>query len=102
RSAGGAAVVFLCAVFERSMYKYPHPTGYRVVLMEAGHIAQNLLLAATAHDLAAAPTCAISDRAVEELLGLDRVGQAALHAVALGARAAQPSPADPVIVHRVR
>jgi SagB-type dehydrogenase family enzyme len=96
--ADAGAVVLLVAFFERSMWKYPHPTGFRVVLIEAGHIAQNLLLAATAHDLAAAPTCAISDAAVEELLGLDRVTQAAIHAVALGARSPRPSPNDPVVI----
>jgi SagB-type dehydrogenase family enzyme len=88
------AVVFLVATFARSSWKYPHPGALRVVYLEAGHIAQNLLLAATAHGLAATPTCAIADAAVEGLLGLDRIGQAALHAVALGARAARPSSAD--------
>jgi len=85
--ARAGAVIVLVAHFERSAWKYMHATGLRVVLIEAGHIAQNLLLAATAHDLAAAPTCALSDRGLEELLGLDRVAQAAVHAVALGARA---------------
>jgi SagB-type dehydrogenase family enzyme len=100
--ADAAAVVLLVAHFDRCTWKYPHPTGFRVLLLEAGHIAQNVLLAATAHDLAATPTCAISDHAVEEFLGLDRVTQAAVHAIALGPRAAQPSPADPVIVERLR
>ncbi|MDV4159365.1 MULTISPECIES: nitroreductase family protein [Rhizobium] len=36
-----------------------HPTGFRVVLIEAGHIAQNMLLAATASGLVATPTCAL-------------------------------------------
>ena len=88
------AVVFLVASFERSMWKYPHPTGYRVVVLEAGHIAQNMLLAATSHGLAATPTCALADRVVEELLGLDRVTQAAIHSVALGVRSPRPSMAD--------
>jgi len=92
--ADAAAVVFLAASFERCWWKYPHPTGFRVVLLEAGHIAQNLLLAAAAHGLAAVPTCALADRAVEEALGLDRLKQAAVHAVALGVRAAAPSPFD--------
>ncbi|MGO7624572.1 nitroreductase family protein, partial [Rhizobium ruizarguesonis] len=38
-----------------------HPTGFRVVLIEAGHIAQNMLLAATASGLVATPTCALND-----------------------------------------
>jgi len=100
--ADAAAVVILVGHFQRCAWKYPHPTGFRVLLIEAGHVAQNLLLAATAHGLAATPTCAIDDRAVEALLGLDRIKQAAVHAVALGPRAAEPSPVDPVVVERVR
>ena len=101
--AGAAAVVILVASFERCWWKYPHPTGFRVVLLEAGHIAQNLLLAAAEHDLAATPTCAVSDRALEELIGLDRVTQAAVHTVALGRRAPAPSYADlPSIVPNPR
>jgi SagB-type dehydrogenase family enzyme len=92
--ADAGAVIFLVAHFERCWWKYPHPTGFRVVLLEAGHIAQNLLLAATAHGIAATPTCALADRAVEELLRLDRVKEAAVHSVALGVRAAAPSPYD--------
>jgi len=92
--AAAGAIVFLVADFKRCWWKYPHPTGFRVVLLEAGHIAQNLLVTAAAHGLAATPTCALSDFAVEELLGLDRVTQAAVHSVALGARAPGPSLAD--------
>ncbi|HEX2691028.1 MAG TPA: SagB/ThcOx family dehydrogenase [Kofleriaceae bacterium] len=88
------AIVFLVAHFDRCAWKYPHPTGFRVVLLEAGHVAQNLLLAATAHGLAAAPTSAISDELVEELCGLDRIRQAAVHAVALGVRSPHPSSVD--------
>jgi SagB-type dehydrogenase family enzyme len=58
-----AAVVLLAARFERTMWKYGHPNSYRVVLIEAGHIAQNILLAATAEDLAAAPTRRLAGRA---------------------------------------
>src|SRR5262249_39757680 len=88
------AIIFLVADFQRCWWKYPHPTGFRVILLEAGHVAQNLLLAAAHHRLAATPTCALSDRAVEVLLGLDRVTKAAVHSVALGVRAAFPSRAD--------
>jgi nitroreductase len=65
-----------------------------VVLLEAGHIAQNILLAATARGLASAPTCAITDRVAERLCGLDPVTQAAVYAVAVGPRSALRSRAD--------
>src|SRR4029079_19630742 len=92
--ADAGAIVLLVANFDRCAWKYPHPTGFRVVLLEAGHVAQNLLLAATAHGLAAAPTCAISDQIAEELCGLDRIRQAAVHSVALGVRSPHPSSVD--------
>lgn len=91
--AAGAAI-FLVANFERTAYKYPHPLSYRVVLLEAGHSAQNMLLAATANGLAAAPTAAITDAVVEPLLGLDRVRQAALYVVAVGVSSDRPSEMD--------
>ncbi len=78
------ALILLVANFRRTMWKYPHPGGLRVVLIEAGHIAQNMLVCAAHHGLAAAPTCAVSDEPLERLLGLDPAEQAVLHAVALG------------------
>lgn len=83
-----AALVVLVAELPRTMWKYGHPNGYRVVLVEAGHVAQNMLLTASVNDLVAAPTCAIADAPVEELLGLDRVSQAPLYVLGLGMRGA--------------
>ena len=79
-----AAIVFLVANFRRTMWKYKHPTAYRVVMLEAGHIAQNMLLAATAENLAAVPMAALNDSVVEDVLDLDPVTQAVVHAVVLG------------------
>jgi len=83
-----AAVILLVAHFDRTMWKYAHPSGYRVALIEAGHVAQNILLAATAHDLAAAPTAALDDHVIDHALELTALNQAAVYAVALGSRAA--------------
>lgn len=91
---GAAALVLLIAQLDRTMWKYPHPTGYRVVLLEAGHIAQNILLAATEHELAAAPTCAVSDKTIEALLGLNSILCAPIYAVALGLRSETATQAD--------
>lgn len=81
---GAAFAILLVANFERSSWKYPHPNAYRVVLMEAGHIAQNMLLAATDLGLCAAPTGAVSDTAARHLLGLNRVRQALVYSVFVG------------------
>lgn len=83
--ADDAPVIVLCvATWKRTMWKYPHAGAYRVVLIEAGHIAQNILLAATNERLAGVPTCALGDKFIENALGLDRIDQAAVHAIALG------------------
>jgi SagB-type dehydrogenase family enzyme len=78
------AIVFLVARFERTMWKYGHPNSYRVVLIEAGHIAQNLLLTATDEGLCAAPTAALQDAPLEALLGLGGIAESVVYAVALG------------------
>ncbi|WP_257450737.1 SagB/ThcOx family dehydrogenase [Archangium lipolyticum] len=91
-----AAAIFLVANFDRTMWKYPHPTGYRVVLIESGHIAQNMLLTATLHGLASAPTSAISDSLAERTLLLNSITQSVVYTILLGPRSGQPSIVDPV------
>jgi len=53
------------------MWKYSDPNAYRVVLIEAGHIGQNIMLAATHHGLTACPTAALAHKAIAELCQLD-------------------------------
>ncbi len=40
-------LIFITALFERSTFKY-QDRGYRFTLIEAGHVAQNMKLTATA------------------------------------------------------
>jgi SagB-type dehydrogenase family enzyme len=82
-----AVVIFLVAQFDRPMWKYPHPNGYRTILIEAGHIAQNILLTAAKRGVASLPTCATNDAEVRRFLGLNLVRQAPVHAVVLGVSA---------------
>lgn len=91
-----AVLILLVANFDRTIWKYPHPTGYRVVLLEAGHIAQNILLAATNHGVAAAPTCAVSDSKAEEMLGLNSVMTSVIYTVALGNKSDERTQADTI------
>lgn len=83
-TAQAAAVVLLVANFQRSMWKYHDANAYRVVAIEAGHIAQNMLLTATAHGLAGNPTGLLDQALIEGTLGLDPIQQAAVYAVVLG------------------
>jgi SagB-type dehydrogenase family enzyme len=62
-------VVILCALFERTMWKYDDANAYRVVLIEAGHIGQNFMLAATRHGLSACPSAALNHSAINRFIG---------------------------------
>lgn len=81
---GAGFAILLVANFGRTMWKYPHPNAYRVVLMEAGHIGQNVALAAAGHGLSATPTAAVTDTAAQGLLGLDWVRQSLVYAILVG------------------
>jgi SagB-type dehydrogenase family enzyme len=80
------AVVFLAATFWRTRFKYGL-RGYRFALLEAGHAAQNLLLAAAVLGVTTLPLGGFYDARVDELLGLDGVDQSVLYAVILGGAA---------------
>ena len=84
--ADAAAVVFLTAVFWRTRFKYGL-RGYRFALLEAGHAAQNLLLAATALGVPALPLGGFFDARVERLLGVDGVDESVVYGVVLGGSA---------------
>jgi SagB-type dehydrogenase family enzyme len=62
-------VILLCAQFERTMWKYDDANAYRVVLIEAGHIGQNVMLAATRHGLSACPSAALNHSRIKECVG---------------------------------
>jgi SagB-type dehydrogenase family enzyme len=83
-TSSAAAVVFLVANFDRTMWKYHHPGGYRVTLIEAGHIAQNMILAATKLGLVANPTGAMAPDLVEATLGVGGITQTVVYAIVLG------------------
>jgi SagB-type dehydrogenase family enzyme len=78
-----AAVILMTAVFGRTTFKYGE-RGYRFALLEAGHVAQNVDLVASALGLPAANLGGFFDRELEALLDLDGVEQSLLYAVAVG------------------
>jgi SagB-type dehydrogenase family enzyme len=82
--AQAAAIVFLVAHFPRSMWKYHLPMAYRVVMMEAGFIGQNIALAATHHGLTAVPSGAIKESLIEGYLGTPPVESAVVFTLSLG------------------
>jgi SagB-type dehydrogenase family enzyme len=80
KAASGQAWVgraaFLCvmtAVFERTLWKYQIESAYRVLWLDAGHLAQTFSLLATSRGLGPFTTAAIQDTFLEKLIGLDGV-----------------------------
>lgn len=80
------AVVFLSAVFSRTQRKYG-PRGYRYILLEAGHVAQNICLLAAAEGLGSLCMGAFGDARLNRMLGLDGAREATVYAVGVGQRA---------------
>jgi SagB-type dehydrogenase family enzyme len=78
-----AAVVAITAMFWRSRFKYG-ARAYRFTLLEAGHVAQNLLLAAASLGLAALPLGGFYDREVDALLGIDGLYEGSLYLLPVG------------------
>lgn len=76
-------VILLCASLERTMWKYDDPNAYRVVMIEAGHIGQNVMLAATQHGLTACPTAALNHSTIRECLSLRSLTDAPVYALTL-------------------
>jgi SagB-type dehydrogenase family enzyme len=87
------AVVFLSAVFDRTLHKYG-ARGYRYILLEAGHVAQNLCLLAAERGLASLCVGGFIDARVNRLLELEPRVEAVVYCVALG-RPAEDSGVDP-------
>jgi nitroreductase len=84
-----AAVFIWTAVFERSKWKYEQ-RGYRYVYMDAGHICENLYLAATGLGLGACAIGALYDDDLNAILGVDGVVESAIYMCAAGNRRLLP------------
>ena len=78
-----AAAILVLGVFGRTRFKYGQ-RGYRFALLEAGHVVQNIVLAAAALDVAALPFGGYFDARVDELVGADGVEESVVYAVVLG------------------
>jgi SagB-type dehydrogenase family enzyme len=81
---GQAAVTFVwTAIVERGKWKYAE-RAYRYIYIDAGHIGQNLYLAAEALGLRCCAIGAFYDEEVNELVGADGAGETAVYMCAVG------------------
>ena len=86
---------FLCvmtAVFERTLWKYQIESAYRVLWLDAGHLAQTFCLLTTSRGLGPFTTAAIQDTFVENLIGLDGVREFPVYLCGAGVPATPSRP----------
>jgi SagB-type dehydrogenase family enzyme len=76
-------VIFLTIILQRMRFKY-QDRSYRYGLIEAGHLGQNIYLAATSMGLGACAIGAFMDDAINQMLGVDGVEEAAVYMLAVG------------------
>ena len=81
---GRAAVLFIwTAIVLRAMWKYRNRC-IRYICMDAGHMAQNLQLVATALDLGCCPIGAFYDEEINEVIRVDGKEETAIYLAAVG------------------
>jgi SagB-type dehydrogenase family enzyme len=78
-----SAAIVVTAVFGRSKIKYGE-RGYRFVLVETGHVAQNVILTATALGAGCCPIGGFVDDHVNNMLDIDGLDEAALYILVVG------------------
>jgi len=81
--AEAAAVFIWTAVFARAKWKYAQ-RAYRYIYLDAGHIAENLALAAVSLGLGACPIGALFDDEVNKLLDVDGVEESVVYMSVVG------------------
>lgn len=78
------SVVFVMAGFSDRIRPRYSERGYRYMLLEAGHVAQNLSLLAAAYGLGALCGGGFVDMAIGRLIGLNEITEIPLYLVAVG------------------
>lgn len=81
-------VVMISGVFQRTKRKYGE-RGYRYVLLDVGHLGQNIYLSCHNLGLAVMTTCGFFDDIANDLLHLDGVDESMLYVAFLGKRKQQ-------------
>jgi SagB-type dehydrogenase family enzyme len=89
-------VVAITAIFQRTMWKYGQ-RGYRYVWLDAGHLAQNLYLVATALGLGAMAIGGFYDAEMNDLLALPADEEEVIYMVCVG----QPSQPPRTVVAEI-
>lgn len=78
-----AVVLLITAVWNRNMMKY-QDRGYRIILMEAGHLAQNLALTATALKIGCCNSVGFHNQQINKILDIENEDEDSIYMAVLG------------------
>lgn len=82
-SREAAVVIYITAAWERNMIKYDD-RGYRIVLMEAGHIAQNIALVASSLEIGCCNSVGFHNKHTDNILDITNRDEDSLYMALLG------------------
>jgi len=92
-----ASVVFLLgSIFERARFKYGE-RGYRFVLLDAGHIVQNIYLVCTALGIGSVAMGGFVDDDLNQMIDLNGVDEAVVYTIAVGHPAGEMQRQSPTV-----
>lgn len=87
-----AAVIFIwTAVYRRNLHKYGD-RGMRYIFLDAGHICQNVLLAAEANGCGGCPVAAFYDDEMNQILDIDGLEESTIYLAGVGAKPGSDKP----------
>jgi SagB-type dehydrogenase family enzyme len=92
-----AAVFMITGIFFRSAWKY-RKRAYRYVLLDAGHLMENLRLALNAAEISSALAYDMDDAAIDGLLGVDTQREGILGCVKVYGKGSEKDDAGPEMV----
>jgi SagB-type dehydrogenase family enzyme len=81
--SGSSMCIIISAVVERTAWKYGS-RGYRYILLEAGHVAQNICLIASAENLDTLTLGGFFDNLLANFLGVDPLFEPLIYGLAIG------------------
>jgi SagB-type dehydrogenase family enzyme len=80
-----SAVVFaMTAVLERSMWRYNNSRTYRIIQMDAAHLAQTFHIVVTSLNLGPLTTAGVQDSLIEDAINIDGIKEILIYLCAVG------------------
>jgi SagB-type dehydrogenase family enzyme len=85
QAAGSGSISFIIScMWERYMYRYRHPMGYRSILINISELAQKLIILCTAFNKSTFLTPALDDELADKLLDVFTLEEAPMYVVTAG------------------